>query len=424
VRQYHSDLEKLTLDRAPSTNPQVKASRFKQTGTYLSLILLGVGLGLGGAYAINHPQSLARTAGTSNTPPVSGQNENPRVASVPIPSTPTNFVSEVVNQVGPAVVRINASRRVSNEAPDFLNDPFFREFFGSQMPHFPDKQIQRGTGSGFIISSDGKILTNAHVVDGADSVTVTLKDGRTLAGKVLGADPVTDVAVVKIEAKDLPTVKLGNSERIQVGEWAIAIGNPLGLDNTVTVGIISARGRNSSQVGVGDKRVEFIQTDAAINPGNSGGPLLNANGEVIGINTAIIQNAQGIGFAIPISKAQQIAEQLIAKGKVEHAYVGIQMVGITPEIKQELKESKGWNIAEDKGILIVSVMPNSPANRAGLKAGDIIKKVDGQEITNPDEIQQAVDRHSVGDSLPIQIQRDGRSVNLNVTVAVLPTDKQ
>ncbi|MGH2413163.1 MAG: PDZ domain-containing protein, partial [Microcystaceae cyanobacterium] len=197
---------------------------------------------------------------------------------------------------------------------------------------------------------------------------------------------------------------------------------PLGLDNTVTVGIISATGRNSSQVGVPDERVDFIQTDAAINPGNSGGPLLNANGEVIGVNTAIIQNAQGIGFAIPISKAQQIAEQLIATGKVEHAYLGIQMVGITPEIKQELKENLRLTVNDDEGVLIVKVMPNSPAVQAGLKEGDVIKAINGQPVTNANAVQQAVEKTAVGSDLPIKLSRNGETMNVNVHVGLLPFD--
>src|SRR4028119_20504 len=220
--------------------------------------------------------------------------------------------------------------------PDVFNDPFFRRFFGSRVPTEPDTRVERGTGSGFIISSNGQILTNAHVVAGADTVSVTLKDGRAFKGKVLGVDTVTDVAVVKIDAGNLPAVSLGNSDQLKPGEWAIAIGNPLGLDNTVTTGIISATGRTSSQVGVPDKRVQFIQTDAAINPGNSGGPLLNASGQVIGMNTAIIQRAQGLGFAIPINTAQRIANQLVTQGKVEHPYLGIQMVTLTPELKKNL----------------------------------------------------------------------------------------
>lgn len=392
-----------------------KSSPWKKALTYGSLVLLGAGMGIGGSYVFSSPSLLART--TDN--PQSQQQLNQSIDSPQI-AVPTNFVTEVVQEVGPAVVRINASRTVTTETPEVFNDPFFRQFFGSPVPQMPNKQVQRGTGSGFIISSEGQIITNAHVVDGADEVTVTLKDGRTLTGKVLGTDPLTDIAVVKIEANNLPTVKIGNSDQLQVGEWAIAIGNPLGLDNTVTTGIVSATGRSSALIGAGDKRLEFIQTDAAINPGNSGGPLLDAQGEVIAVNTAIIQNAQGIGFAIPINKAQQIAEQLIAKGKVDHPYLGIQMAQVTPDLKNQLQQAKGWQISEDKGVVIVAVLPNSPAQQSGLKEGDIITAVDGKSVNDPSEIQQQVENTKVGGSIPLQVNREGKKVNLSVQVGVLP----
>jgi serine protease Do len=397
--------------------PKSSSSPLKKMAAYLSLMLLGAGAGIGGVYYLGNSESLTRTPQTSA---LAQNNEQPSNNVDPDIATPTNFVTDVVNRVGPAVVRINASRTVATRTPEMFNDPFFRNFFGSQVPTVPDRQVQRGLGSGFILSADGQIITNAHVVDGADEVSVTLKDGRTYKGRVLGADPVTDVAVVKIDAENLPTVRLGNADNLQVGEWAIAIGNPLGLDNTVTTGIVSGTGRNSSQIGVGDKRINFIQTDAAINPGNSGGPLLNARGEVIGVNTAIIQNAQGLGFAIPINRAQQIAEQLIVTGRVEHAYLGIQMAQITPELKQALKQEEGWTVEGDKGILIVRVMPNSPADRAGLRAGDVIQTVNGQTVTKPDQIQDAVEKTTVGNALPLTIQRNGETSNLDVKVGVLP----
>jgi Do/DeqQ family serine protease len=301
-----------------------------------------------------------------------------------------------------------------------FNDPFFREFFGSQLPNIPQEQIQRGLGSGFIVSSDGLILTNAHVVDGAERVEVKVKDGGTFEGRVIGSDPLTDVAVIKIEAENLPTVVFADSEQLQPGEWAIAIGNPLGLDNTVTTGIVSATGRSGVQVGVADKRVSFIQTDAAINPGNSGGPLLNARGEVIGINTAIIRNAQGLGFAIPINSARIIAEELIANGKVEHPFLGIQMAAITSELKEQLK-NQNLEVTADQGVLIVNVVPNSPASQAGLRSGDIIQTIDGQKVTDPSDVQQAVEKTKVGEQLPLGLQRNGKQVELDVKVGVLPT---
>jgi Do/DeqQ family serine protease len=394
---------------------------WKQPITYLSLILMGLGVGVGGSYIYNHSEALARNFNVAQAQLTQPKTKSPDSHSVAIlPTTePTNFVAQVVQDVGPAVVRINASRTVETDIPEMFQDPFFRRFFGNQVPQMPKEKVERGTGSGFIVNGDGRILTNAHVVDGADKVTVTLKDGRTLEGKVMGTDPVTDVAVVKIDAENLPTVKIGNSERLQVGEWAIAIGNPLGLDNTVTTGIISAKGRSSSQIGVGDKRIDFIQTDAAINPGNSGGPLLNAKGEVIGMNTAIIANAQGLGFAIPIDKAEDIAAQLMAKGKVEHPYVGISMVALNPEVKQEIKARQGWTITENEGVLIVQVAPNSPAQRAGLQGGDVITAINGQSINDPSDVQQAVDQLSVGDRLSFTLNRKGNTLDLPVEVGVL-----
>jgi len=280
--------------------------------------------------------------------------------------------------------------------------------------------VERGTGSGFIIKADGLVLTNAHVVDGADTVTVTLKDGRDFTGKVLGADELTDVAVVKIQANNLPTVSVGNSEQLRPGEWAIAIGNPLGLDNTVTAGIISGTGRSGADVGVPDKRVNFIQTDAAINPGNSGGPLLNQQGQVIGMNTAIIGGAQGLGFAIPINRAQEIANELITDGRVEHPYLGIQMATLTPTIRESLSQDPGVQVQAEQGVVIVGIARNSPAARAGLRPGDVIQQIDGRPVNSADDVQQAVDNSTIGGNLPLAVNRSGRNVNLSVQPGEFP----
>ena len=314
-------------------------------------------------------------------------------------NTDTNFVAAAVERTGPAVVRIDSARAVRSRAVQR-----------------PGGRTVRGTGSGFIMQSDGLVLTNAHVVDGADKVTVTLRDGRKFTGKVLGSDELTDVAVVRIEAQDLPAVNVGNSEQLRPGEWAIAIGNPLGLDNTVTAGIISATGRSSSDVGVPDKRIGFIQTDAAINPGNSGGPLLNQQGQVIGMNTAIIGGAQGLGFAIPINRAQQIAEQLVATGKVDHPYLGIQMTTLTPEISETLsRESNGRvRVQADRGVIIVGVAGNSPAARAGLQTGDVIQQINGQAIKTADDVQRAVENSEIGINVPVEVSRNGESVTISV----------
>lgn len=345
-------------------------------------------------------------------------------SSNPSPEPTSNFIVAAVDKVGPAVVRINASRRVSR---DHFDDSLPRDFFGGFGPprgmRPPGDRFQEGTGSGFILSPDGHILTNSHVVEGTDTVQVILKDGRRYDGRVLGTDSVTDVAVVKIDATDLPIVTIGNSEKLSPGEWAIAIGNPLGLDNSVTVGIISATGRSSTDVGVPDKRIGFIQTDAAINPGNSGGPLLNAKGEVIGMNTAIISGAQGLGFAIPINHAQQIAQQLITFGRAEHAYLGIEMVTLTETLRRELQNNKDlpFVIPDTDGVLIVNVVSGSPADIAGLQPGDVILNLDQQTIKTSERVQQIVQSKTVGSILQMRVNRNGSSLTLQVKTGNLPS---
>lgn len=264
------------------------------------------------------------------------------------------------------------------------------------------------------------------MVDGADRVTVILKDGRTFDGKVLGEDPVTDVAVIKIDANNLPTLSVGNSDALQPGEAVVAIGNPLGLNNTVTSGIVSATGRSSTDIGASDKRVDYIQTDAAINPGNSGGPLLNARGQVIAMNTAIIQGAQGLGFAIPINTVQKIAQELIATGKVDHPYLGVQMVTLTPEIKERIKDKAGdrLNLTADEGVLLVQIVPRSPAAVAGLRVGDVIKSINSQPVTKIEEVQKLVENSKIGTKLPIQVERNGQIVQIGVQPAALPARRE
>ncbi|BAY28056.1 HtrA2 peptidase [Calothrix sp. NIES-2100] len=404
---------------ANSSAPEIeqpKQNNWKQPLAWL--ILAGAGATIISLRLLHHPQTLPPAL-----QPSAQTTANQTSANFALDKNP-NFITAVVHQVGPAVVRIDSTRTIKNPNAGIFNDPLIQQFFGDELPKVPSQEIERGIGSGFIIDSHGEILTNAHVVNGADTVTVTLKDGRTFKGKVMGSDPVTDVAVVRIPANNLPTVILGNSDQLQPGAWAIAIGNPLGLDNTVTHGIISATGRSSSQVGMPNERVNYIQTDAPINPGNSGGPLLNASGEVIGINTAIIQNSQGLGFAIPINTAKKIASQLIATGKVNHPYLGIQMLTLTPEVKEQLNSDPNSPITveESQGVLIIKVARNSPANTGGLRAGDVIIKANNQAITNAEELQQAVENTPAGNNLQLQVLRHGQTLNLNIQTKLLPAN--
>ena len=386
---------------------------------YFSILALGIGIGFVGSryreetpLAIETPQVYSRVI--------------PRLSTQPSPTSldkNVNFIAQAVEKIGPAVVRIDASRQLTSSLPDKFTQPFFRRFFGDE--DNIQERVERGTGSGFLISEDGRLITNAHVVEGSKTVKVTLRDGQIYQGEVLGVDPITDVAVVKIDGTDLPKAILGKAENLTPGEWAIAIGNPLGLDNTVTVGIISAVGRSSSQVGVPDKRVRFIQTDAAINPGNSGGPLLNAKGEVVGINTAIRADAQGLGFAIPIETAQRIANQLFTKGRADHPYLGIHMVNLNPEAKKEINNQKklDFQITEDKGVLIVKVVPNSPADKAGFRAGDTIVKISDRRIATSLEVQETVESSKIGETLEVEVIRDSKIKIIEVRPGAFPQEE-
>ena len=394
----------------------------KQLAVYISLLLIGGGAGLLGSRYLS-PQNRPFQQLRNVTVALPSETAIPNAGGGPIGAlggNNINFIAAAVQKTGPAVVRINATRKVANPISDALKNPLLRRFFGEDEQPIPQERIERGTGSGFILSEDGRLLTNAHVVADTDTVQVTLKDGRTFEGKVLGVDTVTDVAVVKIPVNKLPTVKLGNSLSLVPGQWAIAIGNPLGLDNTVTIGIISATDRTSSQVGVPDKRVSFIQTDAAINPGNSGGPLLNAQGEVIGINTAIRADAKGLGFAIPIDVAARIANELFTKGHVEHPFLGIEMVDLSPTKKQQINQENNLDIKQDTGVAIKGVLDKSPAKQAGLRLGDIVQKINGSQIITAAQLQKLVDSNSVGDVLQIEVNRDGKNQTLAVHLGAYP----
>lgn len=382
-----------------------------QITTHCLAIVLGVLFTLS-TLAVMPPQAEALTS-----PPI-------LLAQTASPSAgQESFVARAVKQIGGAVVRIDTERTIVRSVDPLFDDPFFRRFFGDEFSRLPREQLQRGQGSGFIVDASGIVLTNAHVVNQADRVTVTLKDGRQFEGQVKGADEVTDLAVVQINPNNtaLPVARLGDSDVVEVGDWAIAVGNPLGLDNTVTLGIVSTLGRSSSEVGIPDKRLEFIQTDAAINPGNSGGPLLNAQGEVIGINTAIRADANGIGFAIPINKAKSIEAQLLKTGKVSHPYLGVQMVSLTPDMARTNNADPNATLMlpETEGVLIVRVVPRSPADQAGLRRGDVITQVDGKPMTTAANLQTAVENSQVGQVLQLTILRSGVSQQIGVRTAEL-----
>ncbi|MBW4626709.1 MAG: trypsin-like peptidase domain-containing protein [Brasilonema octagenarum HA4186-MV1] len=389
----------------------------RQLSTHVLAVILGVLLTVG-TLQVSPSQAEPAPSSVSAASPQLIAQKSPATAAI----GSSSFVTAAVNRVGPAVVRIDTERTITRRSDPFFDDPFFRRFFGNGSPQqLPPEQL-RGLGSGFIIDKSGLILTNAHVVDKADKVTVRLKDGRSFEGKVQGVDEVTDLAVVKINAgADLPIAPLGSSTKVQVGDWAIAVGNPLGLDNTVTLGIISTLRRSSSVVGIGNKRLDFIQTDAAINPGNSGGPLVNAQGEVIGINTAIRGDATGIGFAIPIDKAKTVATKLERGETIAHPFIGVQMQEITPELARQFNSNPNSPIQlpEIDGVLVMQVVPNSPAATAGIRPGDVILEVDRQPITKGTQLLDIVENSRVGQQLQLKVQRGNRTQQLSIRTVQL-----
>ncbi len=326
-------------------------------------------------------------------------------------------LAEVSEAAKPSVVNISTSKTVhgkDNQYGHFFNDPFFKRFFGEENPfHIPKKFKTRSLGSGVVVSDDGYILTNSHVVKGADEIRVIMNNKKQFEGKVIGADPKTDLAVIKIEAEDLPVIKIGNSETLQVGEVILAIGNPYGLNQTVTMGIVSAVGR--SDVGIADYE-DFIQTDAAINPGNSGGAMVNSKGELVGINTAIFSTSggyQGIGFAIPSRMAKSVLDHLINKGKVVRGWLGVHIQDLTPEIAKYFKTDVA------KGVLVADVVDDSPADKSGLLRGDLIAEYDGREVENTRQLRNMVANTMPGSSVEVLIVRDEKKMTLSIKIGEL-----
>jgi len=327
---------------------------------------------------------------------------------------------EVAKKVQPAVVNVTTEKTITMRPWERFGDDFFKgspfeDFFrGFGSPREKGKEFrqkQRSGGSGVIVDKEGYILTNNHVVEGADKVKVQLNDGREFTATVKGQDSRTDLAVLQIKAKDLPSASLGDSDKLEVGEWAIAIGSPFGLEHTVTVGVISAKGRSGLGTGTYE---DFIQTDASINPGNSGGPLINIDGEVIGINAMIIQPGTGIGFAIPINMAKQILNDLIKHGKVVRPWLGISVQDLTPEMMEHFK------VKEKEGVLVGQIYPETGAEKAGLVSGDIIKSLDDKTIKNVNELVKEIQKKKVGQKVKLNIIRDGKPTTIEVTLTSMP----
>ncbi|GAB6181860.1 trypsin-like peptidase domain-containing protein [Desulfotomaculum defluvii] len=334
------------------------------------------------------------------------------IADASLPGVGPDTIANIVDKVSPAVVKITTVVEVAgyNNNP-FQNDPFFRQFFGIS----PQPQYQSGLGSGFIISKDGYILTNEHVIDAAQEISVLVKGHqKPFEAKLVGADPSMDLAVLKIEGNNFPTLNLGDSNKIRVGNWVIAIGSPFGLEDTVTIGVISAKER---PLEIDNRTFEhLLQTDASINPGNSGGPLLNLNGEVIGINTAINAQAQGIGFAIPTSTVKEIIDDLIKQGKVQRPWLGVQIQQVTPDIANYL----GYE--GSTGAVIFGVVPGGPADKAGIKEGDIVLTIDGTKIEDPNTLIKTLQKTKIGAKVEVEVFRKGKTINISVEAAERPAN--
>lgn len=375
-----------------------------------TLVLFGIIIGLG----ISSNLNLLTKAYTEEA--------NISKEAIDILSKTNQAMAEVVAAVKPAVVNISSTKTIKMpgfQSP-FFDDPFFRRFFGDEFGSFqrPREHKQSGLGSGVIVGKDGYILTNNHVIKDADEIKVKLSDKREFKGKVVGTDPKTDIAVIKIDSNHLPVIKLGDSEKLRVGETVIAVGNPFGLNQTVTSGIVSATGR--ANVGIADYE-DFIQTDAPINPGNSGGALVNIRGELVGINTAIFSTSggyQGIGFAIPSSMAKAVMDNLIKKGKVVRGWLGVSIQPVTPDL------AKQFDIKDDKGALVGDVVEDSPADKAGLQRGDVIIEYDGKDVADPSSLRNNVAGTPPGKKVTLKIMRYGKSQKMYVTIAELPAEMQ
>ena len=352
---------------------------------------------------------MAGCSGKSDAPLFFESKRKAGEAEAPVKDVPADLLStqkafsEVAKKVTPCVVNISTISKKKVIQPFFEMNPLFEDFFGA-----PQTRRDKSLGSGFIISKDGYIVTNDHVVRDAESVQVKLSNDKVYDAKVVGGDQKTDIAVIKINVADLPVAVLGDSEKLEVGQWAIAIGNPFGLERSMTVGVVSATGR--SNVGI-ETYENFIQTDASINPGNSGGPLLNIHGEVIGINTAIVAAGQGIGFAIPIAMAKPVFTQILQKGSVSRGYMGVTIQPVTEDL------AHSFGLKQARGALVNGVLKTGPADKAGIRQGDVIIAFNGSEVKDPSHLQRLVAEHGVGKTAKVTVFRDGKTIELSMTLS-------
>ncbi len=392
--------------------------QFRRTTAILALVAASIGGGLIAAFAVasrtNAPVSVVARADTS--------------PSTQRASQLSNSFADIIEKASPAVVKISTTRVIKASEQQgnnpFATDPFFRQFFGGPGGGRQRDQRERGLGSGVIVSPSGYILTNNHVVDKATELKVALSDGRDFTAKVIGTDPQTDVAVVKIDATSLPTLSFANSDTARVGDLCFAIGNPFGQDHTVTMGIVSAKGRNNLRENTVQLQ-DFIQTDASINPGNSGGALINAHGELIGMNTMILTGGGagfggeagnvGIGFAVPSNMARQVLDQLVKNGKVSRGYMGVSLQAISPDLAPQ------FGLKNDHGAIVGDVTPGKPGDKAGLKSGDVIVKIDGEEVKDSNDLTMKVTSHAPGSTVALDVIRDGKPMKISVTLGQRPT---